>query len=351
LLGLVQARTESVERRIRRIENDGQITAALCLHPLARYHLALGKPRQLLLVMDPTCQEERVVMLTVAVWYRGRALPLCWLLWPGNTPLEGMCFWERVETLLSEVALLLPRGVPVIWLADRAFGTPQFVDQLRLRGWHYVVRIQEQTRCRAPHLPERSVGGLLRRCSQRIKFCGEVFKKSGWRRLSVVCLWGRRHHKPLCVVSDLPVGWGLLDLYRRRYPIEGLFRDYKSAGWQWEKGQVRDLAHLQRLLVGMAIATWVTVMAGAFVASAVLATAATGRRQTRSFEGKQSLFQLGLEYLHHLLRQPLRFFVPCELPDWEAPNWQKQCHAHHLRPFIFGRQQNKAKTGKPPVRP
>src|SRR5512132_239841 len=64
LLGLVQARTESVERRIRRIENDGQITAALCLHPLARYHLALGKPRQLLLVLDPTCQEERVVMLT-----------------------------------------------------------------------------------------------------------------------------------------------------------------------------------------------------------------------------------------------------------------------------------------------
>jgi hypothetical protein len=340
-----------VERRIRRIENDGQITAALCLHPLARYHLALGKPRQLLLVLDPTCQEERVVMLTVAVWYRGRALPLCWLLWPGNTPLEGERFWERVETVLSEVTSVLPHGVPVIWVADRAFGTPQFVDKLRARGWHFVVRIQEQTRCRAPHLCERAVGRLLRKRGQRVKLRGDLFKKSGWRRLSLVCLWGRRHQKPLAVVSDLPVGWNLLDVYRRRYPIEGLFRDYKSAGWQWEKGQVSDLAHLQRLLVGMAIATWVTVMAGAFVAAQVLATPASGGRKTRSFAGKHSLFQLGLEYLHHLLRQSLPFFVPDALADWEAPNWQKQCHAHHLRAFIFGRKQNKTRTGKPPVRP
>ena len=179
----------------------------------------------------------------------------------------------------------------------------------------------------------------------------DLFKKSGWRTLSLVCLWGRRHQKPLSVVSDLPVGWNLLDVYRRRYPIEGLFRDYKSAGWQWEQGQVTDLAHLHRLLVGMAIATWVSVMAGTHVAAQVLANPASGGRKTRSFEGKYSLFQLGLEYLHHLLRQSLPFFVPGTLSDWEAPNWQKQCHAHHLRAFILGRQKQNAKTRCTPVRP
>jgi hypothetical protein len=351
LLGLVQAMTESIERRIRRIENDGQITAALCLHPLARHYLALGKPKQLLLVLDPTCQEDRVVMVTVAVWYRGRALPLCWMLWPGNQKLTGARFWERIAQLLEQVAPLLPRGVPVIWLADRAFGTPQFSDLLAQFGWHFVVRVQEQTRCRAPYLSEQAVGRLLAKRGQRCKLRGELFKKSGWRRLSLVCLWGRRHKKPLSVVSDLPVGWNLLALYRRRYPIEGLFRDYKSSGWHWEQGQVTDLSHLERLLVGMALSTWAAVMAGAHVAEQALAAPATGRRRTRCFLGKYSLFQLGLDYLHRLLLQPPGFYVPRGLPDWDAPNWQTQCHAHHVRAFILGRQQTPSKGKIAPVRP
>src|SRR5579864_212555 len=107
-LGLVGATVESTERRIRRIENDPQITAAVCLHPLARHHLALGRPKQLLLILDPTTQEDRLVMLSVAVWYRGRALPLGWAVWPGNQMLEGERFWERVQALLDSVGPLLP---------------------------------------------------------------------------------------------------------------------------------------------------------------------------------------------------------------------------------------------------
>ncbi len=33
----------------------------------------------------------------------------------------------------------------------------------------------------------------------------------------------------------------LIHLYRRRYPIEATFRDYKSFAWRWEQGQVREL--------------------------------------------------------------------------------------------------------------
>src|SRR5512138_77194 len=138
-LGLRHARAESLERQIRRMENDSEISAGTCFHPLARAHLAYGKPQALLLIVDPTLQEDRLVMLSVSVWYRGRSLPLAWSLWPANCPLTGAGFWQRVAHLLDQVATLLPKGVPVTLVADRAFGTPAFTDLVAAHGWDWLV--------------------------------------------------------------------------------------------------------------------------------------------------------------------------------------------------------------------
>ena len=154
-LGLTGAKAESIERRVRRIENDDQVTAALCFHRLAKERLLLGRPSELLLIMDATTEEDDVVMLSASVWYRGRALPLAWTVWPANTPLEGDGFWARVAALLALVAELLPLHVQVTWVADRAFGTPAFTDLLR--AWLALRRtcarsdaLRGQARCGAP---------------------------------------------------------------------------------------------------------------------------------------------------------------------------------------------------------
>jgi len=60
-----------------------------------------------------------------------------------------------------------------------------------------------------------------------------------WKRISAL----------LDVVEDLPANWPLIHIYQKRYPIETTFRDYKSNGWHWEQGQVKDIEHTQRLLV------------------------------------------------------------------------------------------------------
>ena len=334
-LGLTQAQESSIERRIRRLENDPQLTATLCFHPFAKHHLALSRPKELLLALDPTTQDDRVVMLTAAVWYRGRALPLAWLVWPANEPLQGAGFWERVEQLLDHVAQILPPEVKVTWVADRAFGTPAFIDLVVARGWHYVVRVQGQTRCRDRLKREHQVRYLFRPHKRRAKMRGQVFKSRGWRDASVVALWGRRHKTPLCLVSDLPPKWGLLHLYRRRYTIEALFRHYKSYGWHWEHGQVTDLNHIQRLLVGMAWATWLVLLAGTVEVLQFLSKKPTGKRRTRPHCGKHSLFWHGLKRLQRMLfssRLPLLNWI---LADWLAPTWQDQIRWHHARVFVF----------------
>jgi len=333
-LGLSQAQLPSIERRLRRIQNDPELTAALCFHPFARQHLRASQPAQLVLILDPTTQADRVVLLTASVWYRGRALPLAWAAWPANTPLCGARFWARVAALLAVVAALVPAGVPVTWLADRAFGTPQFTDLLQAYGWHYVVRVQDQTRYRDPQGREGRLAHLVRQPGQRAKLRGQVFKKSGWRQASGVVYWGRRHRGPLCLVSDLPAQWNLLALYRRRYPIEASFRDYKSAGWRWEQGQVRDLRHGACLLLAMALAAWIVLGVGSQVAHEILSRLPSGQRRTRAWEGKHSLFALGLHRLQTWFHQAPSQFA-WALSDWAAPNWSAQLYAHHARAFIF----------------
>ncbi len=333
-LGLSGAKAESIERRIRRIQNDPEISAVTCFHPLARQHLMLGRPQELCLILDPTTQADRLVMVSVAVWYRGRALPLAWAIWPGNTPLAGERFWARLAALLDVVAPLLPYHVPVTWLADRAFGCPAFIDLITARGWHYLVRVQAQTVWRDRQEREGQARQLVRRPRRRAKLRGQLFKKRGWRLASLLVHWGPHHGEPLCLATDLPARWSLVGLYRRRYPIEATFRDYKSAGWQWERGQVTNLQHIERLLVGMALASWIALMLGTQVAAELLAQPPTGRRRTRPHAAKHSLFRLGLQRLHTAMQGSTQLTCSWRLSDWEAPDWHIQISQHHALAFI-----------------
>jgi len=333
-MGLSGAKVDSLERQIRRTENDPELTAVVCFHPFARLRLLLGRPQQLYLIIDPSLQEDRVVMVSIAVWYRGRALPLAWAIWPANTALEGEGFWQRVARLLDQVKGLLPANVAITWLADRAFGNPVFIDQLAQAGWHYIVRVQGQTHYRDRVGHEASIQSLIRP-GQRAKLQGEVFKKAGWRANSVVAYWGKAYPSPLCLVSDLPPDWSLIVAYRRRYPIEASFRDYKSSGWRWEQGQVTNLEHMERLLVAMALATWAVLFVGTQVATEVLERYRHAHRRSCPYEGKRSLFYLGLERLQLWLVGTARPHLSWKLSQWTAPNWEAQICSYVAHQYVF----------------
>jgi len=341
-LGLNQASPESWERRIRRCENDPHLTSVLCLHPLIKHYLAIGAPDPLVLILDPTTKQEQITLVAISIPYRGRSLPIAWMTWPANQPLEGEGLWQRLKILLEEIAPLLPCHLPIVILADGAFGCPAFIDLVLARGWHVLVRAQGQTRCRDRQGVERQIGGLVWRVGQRAKGRLEVFKKEGWRSLSVFVFGrlrrgkgGEKKAEALCLVSDLPPKMEVAHLYTKRYHIEGGFRDYKSYGWQWESSQVSDLEHWKRLLLVMALGSWVALMAGTQVAEEALAKARRSCRVSAPYESKYSLFHLGLELLDRLMvtwrNLPLRW----QLCDWDAPIWHEQITGASLHRYLF----------------
>lgn len=316
----------SHERRLRRVLNDPLLTWERSYARVVRRLLARRKASRWVVIIDETAQAEHLRVLAAALWYRGRAIPLAWICWPGQTK-QTVSYWDRCGILLDQVAQVLPTAARVVVVADRAFGCPVFTDQVAAHGWEWLVRVQGQTRWQDAHGQVRQIAAQVRQRGDRWRGQGQVFKDAGWRTASIVALWGRSHKGPLLLVSSLPRNWELIALYRQRAAIEALFRDWKSSGWQWESSQVRDLAHQERLVLGLALATLITLVLGT---QAAATTEPSRRHQRQAWRGRQSLFQLGREAFWQRLWQPDRRTIRWELADLDGPNWsaeQRRLHA------------------------
>jgi hypothetical protein len=278
-------------------------------------------------IIDETAQAEHLRVLTAALWYRGRAIPLAWICWPGQTP-QTIGYWERCRTLREQVAQVLPAGARVVVVADAAFGNPAFTDLVTIHGWDWVVRVQGQTRWKDRQGREARIDDQVTQHGDRWKGRGQVFKKAQWRTASIVALWGRRHKRPLFLVSSLPLGWDLLALYRQRAAIEALFRDWKTMGWHWEDSQVRDMEHQEHLLLGLAFATLITLVLGTQAAERERAGPSRGHRR-QSWRGRQSLFTLGREAMWQRLWQHDRTAIRWERIDLDGVNWSAEQRRQH----------------------
>jgi hypothetical protein len=327
---------ESVARRLRRALADARLEPTTCYAPVLATAIDWGAARGaggfVVLAADESSRGGALHLFRVSLAYRGGSLPLAWATWPQNQPLGAGRYWAEVDAVLARVAAVLPPGLAVAVVADRAYDVPAFVDRVAAHGWRWVVRCKAHgaMRFRDRAGREQAVGELTRRwlprAGRRWKGRGRVFKEAGWREASLVGLWGRGHREPLVVLSDLPAQWRVLRLYRRRFWIEAGFRSDKARGWQWEQSQVRDPAHQERLLLALAWASLVALCLGAQAAEAKLvarrARALPPRR--RPEHARESLFTLGLQRARQWLYRPAAAALRWHLPDPLAERWADQ---------------------------
>jgi len=346
-LGLTGASTaESVGRRLRRTLNDHRLTVETTYRPLVQQVVGWeglrrgGQPAVLL--VDESSNAEQVHLFRVSLAYRGGALPLAWALWPQNQAQPQEAYWQQVDRVLAEVAELLPAGLTVIVLADRAYDVPAFLDRLAAYGWSWIVRCKArgQLRFRDRQGREQRLGTLVRTqlpaAGGRWKGAGWAFKKAGWRPVSVVAIWAAGMAEPLVLLTNLPPAWQVAKLYQRRSWIEASFRQDKRKGWQWEDSQVVDLAHHERLMLALAWASLVTLCLGVEVAEQHLQQQ---RRKPprRAQHPRESLFTLGLHRVKAWCYQRSGHRLRWHLPDVHAESWTDQWlgmqrHQHILQP-------------------
>jgi hypothetical protein len=131
-LGLTDASCqESIQRRLRRTLNDASLTPGTCyqsvLHQVIPRQTLLQGRNHLFLIVDASSKEEQIHLFRVSLPYWGDSLPIAWAVWGQNQPKEARHYWAMVDILLAQVAALLPQGLEVVVLADRAYDNPPFI--------------------------------------------------------------------------------------------------------------------------------------------------------------------------------------------------------------------------------
>lgn len=377
-LALSQAKGESIARRLQRSLQDTRLNPSLLplilgplLPRLLRHHVLAhaancgGSARHherfigVVIVLDESSQEDKVHLLVAGIAIGAVVLPLAVRTWQQNVPMEQGQYWTEVTGALQDIAGMLPAELRdhVLLTADRLYGVPRMLDILIALGWHWLLRVQGQTRVRLGDgscCPLRalvsgpgrqwtggfgSAQGMEETESQPVG----VFKAAGWRQSQVVAVWAEGQAEPWLLVTSLSATLARVGEYAQRWAIERLFLSWKSHGWDIEQSGVHEAARLGRLLTAIALATLWRLAMGLPAALTHLAdlAARAGRavRQLRlpgmaapprPWAAKYSLLTWGAKVAR---TTPLLTHTPALcwcLPFWEGRTWAGICRHVYL---------------------
>jgi hypothetical protein len=280
----------ATRRRHERLLANDRLDPEAAWPQLARALLAGSPGRPIVLILDETPNRNDLRCLKLTLAYRKRAVPIrsiCYA--PGR---QGGPMPAVVRRLLERAAAGLPAGAEVTLLADRGSAWPSLMEACRRSGWHFVIRLQGRTRVRTADGHERPAAELAPHPGARWWGDAEVFKKSGWRAARVAACWEPGCDGPWLLVSDRPDGARLFRRYAARAWTEELSRDEKSSGLHWQESRVSNPRHAARLVLLMALATYLALAVGSRVIRAGLRRLLeSGHRRTLS------LFQIGVRFL------------------------------------------------------
>lgn len=291
---LSPAKPASSERRWQRlIANKALAVPELC-RQLGRPMLSQWGSRRMLLLLDETGLGNRLRCLQISVSFRRRALPLAWICYkPDALPARQP---QLVRRLLRRVAKMLPSPADVVLLADRGLAWPLLIDWCQELGWHFVLRVQGQSHVLLPDGTNRAIEELADQPGKHYMGRGEIFQVAGWRAVNIVAVWDHGQDQPWLLVSDLEPSRQRCRDYSKRMWQEESFRDDKSHGLNWQDSHVWMPEHAERLLLGMALAMWLTITVGVQVVKR-----AWRRLLDRASRWTLSIFQLGHRWLERCL--------------------------------------------------
>jgi hypothetical protein len=255
------AKAASKERQLSRWLHNEKIVPAVVYQPLLKRVLAGWASETVYLALDTSQLWQRFVIVRLALVYRGRALPLGWVVCASRSATVAVACYQR---MLAEVAELIPTTSRVILLADRVFMDVKLMQIAWQLNWHFRIRVNRSVWvCQASHR-RRTVRALMPPTGQA-RFFGHIWlteQRFGPLHPALAYVQTPEGYQQWAIVSDEPVGLKTFDEYGLRFDIEENFLDDKSAGFQLEASQLEDSQSISRLCLLLATATLYLVSTG-----------------------------------------------------------------------------------------
>jgi hypothetical protein len=297
----------SLTNRLRRFLDNPRVAVRAWYAPIARRLLARFAGQRVRLIIDCTAVGGRYRLLTVALAYRRRALPLVWSVHAG---LKGHLPAEKQVALLRQLVPLLPPQAEVWLVGDSGFSSVPLLRWLGQQQWHFVIRQPGSTRVYLQQRWQRLADVPL--APGQTRYLGWVrlaqSQNFGW--LSLVLHWQRGEEEPWYLVTDQAATSRTLRRYQRRMWIEEMYGDMKGHGCDLEATHLGATTRIERLVFAVALVlTWLLAL-GSWVVKRGLRHL-IDRKERRD----KSYFRLGWDWWQHCLRlglplhlQPLPYF-------------------------------------------
>jgi hypothetical protein len=269
-------------------------------------HLAL---ETLVLVMDGSVVGRGCVALMIHVVYKGRALPLAWLVRQGK---KGHFPEDLHIAVVEQVQELLPPGAPVVLLGDGEFDGTTLQHTVQEYGWAYVVRTGSHITVRwdGERFRCETVGACIKP-GTLVALRDVHMTEAAYGPVMFRCCWAKGYQEPLYLVTNMSSADEACHVYAKRFRIETFFSDQKSRGFSLHKSHLADPTRLSRLLMAACLAyIWIIHL------GTLCEQEGWVRIIHRGDRCDLSLFQLGLRLLDYLLNEdstiPFAFYVVIE---------------------------------------
>jgi hypothetical protein len=269
-------------------------------------HLAL---ETLVLVMDGSVVGRGCVALMIHVVYKGRALPLAWLVRQGK---KGHFPEDLHIAVVEQVQELLPPGAPVVLLGDGEFDGTTLQHTVQEYGWAYVVRTGSHITVRwdGERFRCETVGACIKP-GTLVALRDVHMTEAAYGPVMFLCCWAEGYQEPLYLVTNMSSADEACHVYAKRFRIETFFSDQKSRGFSLHKSHLADPTRLSRLLMAACLAyIWIIHL------GTLCEQKGWVRIIHRGDRCDLSLFQLGLRLLDYLLNEdstiPFAFYVVIE---------------------------------------
>ena len=287
----------SIVARFERFVADPRVDVKKCFEPFVLAMIDTFSSEVAYILIDCTQAGPKCRTLVVAIAYHNTVLPISWKTFKGR---KGHLKGKHHKQLLEQAASHLQQFNQVILLGDAEFSNETVIEFAIEKGWDFVLRCQGTYRFKDTDGQWRSIADACKAIGfkegdvhhwENITFT-EKHKITG---LTITVYWREGEDQPWNLVSSLRAEDCPHLIYAKRYWIETLFGNYKSRGFNLARTEMETPDHIDRLILAIAIATWITMGVGTDV---ILKgdQSVVDRTNRRDL----SLFQIGYRYFLRL---------------------------------------------------
>ena len=235
----------SSTRRLSPLLDNAAIRVRDWYEPIARSLLerAAKGGGEIRLVVDGSKVGFNHRLLMVGLAYRRRTtIPIAWS-WVRNQ--KGHSSSCKQRTLLGYVRRLTPDGARVSVVGDSEFGAVVGMKQLEEWGFYYVLRQKgSHLVCSQPQQSQQQWRSLLgrgdRARGEKAWLEGALLSCLHAHQTNLLLYWKKGEKEPWLLATNLPSSKDVLQRYKKRMWIEGMFADFKGQGFDFESARGCD---------------------------------------------------------------------------------------------------------------